>query len=89
MGLVLLMAIVPLIRLNAPDGAVVVVVALAAVAFVLCGLLRRGWAWWAALLVPATLLATTGWHPALGVLGGLFGLMWAYILYVRRAVLGR
>jgi hypothetical protein len=88
MALVLTLAIVPLIRLKAPGAAVATVVALAVVAIVLCGLLRRAWAWYAALVVPAALLAATVWHPALGVLGGLFGLMWAYMLHVRRTVLG-
>lgn len=89
MAVVLLLAIVPLIRLDAPTGAVVTVVALVLVAVVLCGLLRRDWVWYAALLVPAGLLAGTAWHPALGVLGVLFGLLWAYVLNVRRTVLGR
>jgi hypothetical protein len=87
MAVVLLMGIVPLIRLDAPTAAVVVLAVLAVVSIVLCGLLKRGWAWYAGILVPATLLATGFLHGALVVLGALFGLLWAYILYVRRSVL--
>jgi Protein of unknown function (DUF4233) len=87
MALVLLMAIVPLVRLDAPGAAIAVVAVLAGVASVLCGLLRRGWAWNAALLVPVTLLAAGFLHTVLAVLGVLFGLLWAYMLYVRRTVL--
>jgi hypothetical protein len=89
MALVLVLAIVPLIRLGVPDAAVAVVITLAVLALVLCGLLRHTWAWYIALAVPAALLASTGWHPALGVLGVLFALVWAYVLRVRRIVLGR
>jgi hypothetical protein len=89
MALVLLMGIVPLIRLDAPGAAVAVLVVLAVVAIVLCGLLRRRWAWYAAALVPVTLVVTGFLHGALLVLGIMFGLLWAYILHVRRTVLGR
>ena len=85
--IVLLLAIVPLIRLGAPKGAVWLAVGLAVVATVLIGLLRRPWAWWAALVVPVALLAGGVLHTALGVLGVLFGLLWAYVLHVRHTVL--
>jgi hypothetical protein len=88
MGLVLLLAIVPLIRLGVGSGAVVLVVGLAVAAFTLCGLLRHPWAWYAAMVVPAALIAAGGWHIALAIVGVLFGLLWAYILHVRRTVLG-
>lgn len=87
MAVVLLMGIVPLIRLDAPSAAVVVIAVLAVVAIVLCGLLKRDWAWYAAIVVPAGLMASSFLHGALGVLGVLFALLWAYILYVRRTVL--
>jgi hypothetical protein len=84
---VLLMGIVPLIRLDAPGAAIAVIAVLAVVAIVLCGLLKRDWAWYAGILIPVTLLAASFLHVALGVLGVMFGLLWAYILYVRRSVL--
>lgn len=87
MAVILLMGIVPLIRLDAPTAAVVVLAVLAVVSIVLCGLLKRGWAWYAAIVVPVTLLATSFLHVALGVLGAMFALLWAYMLYVRRSVL--
>jgi hypothetical protein len=86
-ALVLLMAVVPLVRLDAPDAAVAVAVVLAVVAIVLCGLLRHGWAWYAAIVVPVALLASGFLHGALAVLGVLFALLWAYMLYVRQSVL--
>jgi hypothetical protein len=89
MALVLLLAIVPLVKVHAPGGAVALAVVLAVVAVALAGLLRRRWAWYAALVVPAALLAATAWSVALGLLGVLFALLWAYLLHVRRTVLGR
>jgi hypothetical protein len=88
MGLVLLLAIVPLVKLGAPAGMVWVVIGLAVVAFVLCGLLRRPWAWYAGSAVPVALLVAGWWVGALAVLGVVFGLMWGYILHVRRSVTG-
>jgi hypothetical protein len=89
MALAQLMAIVPMIRLGAPGAAIAVVVSLAVVAIVLCGLLRHGWAWYVAYAVPVGLLAGGALQTALAVLGVLFALLWTYILYVRRSVLGR
>ena len=87
MALVLLMGIVPLIRLDAPGAAIVVIAVLAVVAIALCGLLKHGWAWYAAIAVPAVLTVAGFLHGALAVLGVMFALLWAYILYVRRTVL--
>jgi hypothetical protein len=89
MALIQLMAIVPLYRLTASFTLVTLVVVLAVVAIVLCGLLRHGWAWYAAYVVPAVLLVGGLLHGALAVLGVLFALLWTYILHVRRTVLGR
>jgi hypothetical protein len=89
MALVLLMAIVPLVRLTASRTLVTLVIVLAVVAIVLCGLLKRGWAWYATYVIPAALLLAGVQYGPLAVLGVLFGLMWTYILYVRRSVLGR
>ena len=88
MALILLMAIVPLVRLDAPAAAIAVVAVLAGYAIVLCGLLRRNWAWYAGILVPVALLAAGFLHTALIALGILFTLLWAYMLYIRRTVLG-
>ena len=89
-GLVLLLAIVPLRVLGAHLTGVATgfVVVLALVCFVLAGLIGRSWAWAAGAVVPA-LLIVGGFlfHPSLAVIGGLFGLVWIYALYVRWSVL--
>lgn len=88
MAVTSLLAIVPLIRLGVASGAVWLVAVLAVLSIVLIGLLRRPWAWWAALAVPAALVVGgLVWHVALTVLGVLFGLLWLYVLRVRRTVL--
>jgi hypothetical protein len=88
MAVVLLMAIVPLIKLEAPGAAVATVVVLAVVAGVLCGMLGRAWAWRAGWVVPVALLVSgLMWNVVLTVLGVLFALLWGYVLYVRRSVL--
>jgi hypothetical protein len=87
-ALVLLLAVAPLARVGGPDrgAAIGVVLAIAAVAVVLAGLLRRAWAWYAAAVVPVGLLVAGLLHWSLAVLGVLFGLLWAYVLKVRRTV---
>ncbi|MFK3984047.1 DUF4233 domain-containing protein [Micromonospora sp. NPDC050397] len=88
--LVLLLAIQP-IRLIGGDlsgGAIGVIVALAVLALLLCGLLSRPWAWHAATALQGLLLLASFLHWSLGVLGVIFALVWAYVLHVRRAILG-
>ena len=90
-GLVLLLAIVPMRVLAAPADRrhVCVVRALAVACFVLAGLLRRRWAWSAGSVLQVVLFVG-GFvvHGSLAVLGVLFGLVWVYVLHVRRTVLG-
>jgi hypothetical protein len=87
-ALVLLLAIVPLAKLAgaAARPGIWLVLALAGLAVVFAGLLRYGWAWWAALVVPAALLVGGVFHWSLAVLGVIFGLLWGYVLNVRRTV---
>ena len=91
-ALVLLLAIQPMrvlgVRLS--GVAIVVIVSLAVLCLVLTGLLRKAWAWPAG-LVPQAVLIVAGFvfHLSLTVLGVLFGLVWAYVLNVRRTVLKR
>lgn len=89
-AVVLLLAIQPIRLLGGDLGgpAIAVVVGLAVLAAVLAGLLRRGWAWNAALALQLALLAAGLLHWSLAVLGFVFGLVWTYMLYVRRRVLG-
>jgi len=87
-ALVLLLAIVPLVKVGGPHrfAAVAAVVALAALAIVLAGMLRHRWAWYAGAAVPLLLLAAGFLYGPLALLGVLFGLVWAYVLHVRRSV---
>jgi hypothetical protein len=90
-GIMLLLAIQPVRVLG--DGltgnGVWVIVALAVACFVLAGLLRHGWAWYAAAVLQVVLIACGfAVHVALAVLGVIFSLLWAYVLHVRRKVLG-
>jgi Protein of unknown function (DUF4233) len=87
-GLVLLLALEPMWVLKAGATGIAVVALLAAICFVLAALVRRAWVWYAAIAVPAALVVC-GFviHPSLAVLGVLFGLLWAYVLHVRRSVL--
>jgi hypothetical protein len=90
-GIVLLLAIQPVRVLG--DGltgrGVWVIVALAVACFLLAGLLRHAWAWYAAAVLQVVLFAC-GFvvHASLAVVGVIFGLLWAYVLHVRRRVLG-
>jgi hypothetical protein len=89
-AVVLLLAIQPMRVLGARLTGIAIgcIVVLAAVCFALAGLLRRGWAWYAGGAVQVVLLGFGfAFHPALGVLGVLFGLLWLYVLNVRRTVL--
>jgi hypothetical protein len=55
---------------------------------VLTGLLRHAWAWWLGSAFQIGLLAC-GFllHWAVGAVGVIFGLVWLYVLHVRRTVL--
>jgi hypothetical protein len=90
-GLALLLAIVPLRVLGVSgNGGTVTVLALALVSFALAGLLSRGWAWTGGSVLQVIVFGS-GFvvHASLAVLGVLFGLVWLYVLRVRRTVLGR
>ncbi|MFI5916621.1 DUF4233 domain-containing protein [Dactylosporangium sp. NPDC051541] len=87
-GLVLLLALLPLAKLGHGDNtaAIWVCVGLAVACFLLCGLLKRSWAWTAGLVVQVVLLAGGFLHWSLLALGIVFGPAWLYVLYVRRSV---
>jgi Protein of unknown function (DUF4233) len=89
-ALVLLLAIAPLVKLggSGTGAAVGLVLILVVVAGVLAGLLRYAWAWWAGAVVPVALLVGGFLHWSLAVLGVVFAVLWGYLLYVRRRVLG-
>jgi len=87
--IVLLLAIQPLRLLGGGlgTGALVVVGVLGVVALVLTRFMQYGWAWWAGLGVQVALLGAGVLHGALGALGVIFGLVWAYLMHVRRTIL--
>ncbi|AVT40842.1 DUF4233 domain-containing protein [Plantactinospora sp. BB1] len=88
--LVLLLAIQPIRLLGGDLGgaAIGVVVGLAVLAAVLAGCLRRPWAWHAATVLQGLLLLAGFLHWSLGALGLIFAAVWAYVLHVRRVILG-
>ena len=90
-GLVLLLGIQPMrvLGVHLTGVAIGVIVTLAIVCFILAGLLRRPWAWYVASALQVLVFACGFvFHTSLAVLGVLFGLLWIYVLYVRRSVLG-
>jgi hypothetical protein len=85
--IVLLLAIVPLVKLHAGAAAAGAGV-FAVLCGVLAGLLRFRWAWYAGIALQLALIVAGVLHVALVVLGIIFGGVWAYVLNVRRRVLG-
>ena len=86
----LLLALAPMIKFGGahrtPAFVLCLVLAVAAVA--LTGLLRAPWAWWAGAALPVALVVGgLAFNRGLVALGIIFGLTWAYVLYVRRCVL--
>ena len=89
-AIVLLLAIQP-IRIMGGDlsgWGIGAVVALAVLAAVVAGMMRRRWAWTAGTVLQVLLVAAGLLHWSLGVLGIIFGAAWAYASYVRRTILG-
>jgi len=86
----LLLALAPMIKFGGAhrEAAFLLCLVLAVVAIVLTGLLRAPWAWWAGALVPVALIVGgLAYNGGLLALGIIFGLTWAYVLYVRRSIL--
>jgi len=89
-AIVLLLGIQP-IRILGGDlsgWGIAAVVALAVLAALLAGMMRRPWAWTAGTVLQALLLASGLFHWSLTALGLIFGGAWGYALYVRRSILG-
>ena len=88
-ALVLLLALAPLAKVGGErrGAAIWLCLGVAVVAVALAGSLKRPWGWPAGALVPVALLAGGLLHWTLALLGFLFGLVWAYVLNVRRTVL--
>jgi hypothetical protein len=89
-AIVLLLAIQP-IRILGGDlsgWGVGAVVALAVLAAVIAGSMKRSWAWHAGTGLQVLLLAAGFLHWSLAALGLIFGAAWAYACYVRKSILG-
>ena len=68
--------------------AIAAVVGLAVAAVLLAGMMGRPWAWHGGTVLQGLLLLAGFLHWSLGVLGLVFGLVWLYVLHVRRTILG-
>jgi hypothetical protein len=88
--IVLLLAIQPIRVLGGElsGAAVGVIIALAVLAVLISGLLRRDWAWHAATVLQGLLMLAGFLHWSLAALGILFALTWVYVMHVRRSILG-
>lgn len=88
--LVLLLAIQPLRTLlpGASGAAAGLALGLAVLCLAAAGLLGRRWAWTAVTVLQVAIVATGLVHWMLGVVGGIFLLVWIYVLNVRKTVLG-
>lgn len=89
-ALVLLLAIQPIRIMGGSLGGwgVGSIVALAVVAALLCGMMKRRWAWAAGTGLQVLVIASGLFHWSLAVVGIVFAAAWAYASYVRRSILG-
>ena len=87
---VLLLAIQPIRVLGGglSGAAIGAVAGLAGVALLLAGLMRHRWAWHAASALQVAMLAAGLLHWSLAAIGVVFGLVWLYVLYGRKTILG-
>ena len=88
-ALVLLLAIQPIRVLGGDLGGwgIGAVIALAVLAILLAGLMKRPWAWHGGTALQMLLLAAGLLHWSLAALGLIFGAAWLYALRVRRQLL--
>jgi hypothetical protein len=89
-AVVLLLAIQPIRILGGSlsGTGVVVVIALAVLAVLVAGTMKRPWAWHLGTALQACLLLAGFLHWSLAALGVIFAATWAYASYVRRTILG-
>ncbi|GIF95754.1 DUF4233 domain-containing protein [Catellatospora citrea] len=90
-ALVLLLALMPIWVLRPPGGnmtAVTVALVAVVVSMALTATLRFPWGWWLVSAFQVALLLLGFLHWAFAVVGVVFGLTWAYVLYVRRTITG-
>jgi hypothetical protein len=87
-AIVLLLALVPISKLSTgiSGGQLVVLAGLAVGCLLVCGLLRRPWGWRLATVLQLAVVLTGFIHYTMFVLGGVFLLIWLYVLRVRVTV---
>jgi hypothetical protein len=90
-AIVVALALLVVARLGGGLGTVAgaVVLALVAALLVTSGLVRFRWGLWVAVALQAALIACVVLQTALGFIGVVFALVWAYVLWVRRDVARR
>lgn len=87
-AIVVLLAMLVLAKFGAgatPAG-VTVMTALAVAMIVAAGLQRRSWGLTVALVLQAAMIACAFFVPVLGIMGAVFALVWALLLWMRRDV---
>jgi uncharacterized protein DUF4233 len=88
-AIVVLLALLVLPVSGGGTTAVVVIVVLGVLMIVASGLQRRSWGLGLALALQVATIASGLLVPALGVLGLMFALVWAFLLYLRKVVAGK
>jgi hypothetical protein len=89
-AVVLLLAIQP-IRMLAGKlsgwgvGSILVLVVLG---IVLAGMLKRRWAWYAAIVLQVLVIASGLFQYAIAIIGVIFLAIWFYVLHLRKTILG-
>jgi Protein of unknown function (DUF4233) len=88
-AVVLLLALAPLRMLQhgIEPGQLAFILGGVVAAVLIAGLLRHRWAWWLGTGLQIALLLGGILHWTIAVIGIVFGLAWAYVIYVRRRVL--
>jgi hypothetical protein len=87
-GITLLLAIQPVRMLGGSTAAVVTIVVSVVLAFLLSGMMGRRWAWHVATALQVALVGGIVLHWAIAAVGVIFGLVWIYVLRVRKRILG-
>ena len=87
-GLTVPLALAPIAKLGGglTTGRVTALVALSALLVITAGLLRRPWAYVVGTALQVAVLAAGLLTPAMFVVGVAFGLVWIYVLRLRRTV---
>jgi hypothetical protein len=87
-ALVLLLAILPVRVLGDVSAATMIALVVGIVgALLISGTMRYSWGWWLGSAFQVALLAGSLLNWMIGAVGVVFGLVWLYVLHVRRTVL--